>query len=306
MITAHPNRLPIYRSAVRCALKLVEGAPSGSKQSRDLRKLASMYLLALGRRQLAQCDDEAEASLHEASNLDPKGADVFFALAEFLAAKNRASEAEKSLRRAIALAPRTAEPYVLLGNIMKTLRRYDEAEAAYRSAIALKPALKRLREDLASVRLMNLLYDDKTTAEEIFKQHRAWGEGIATACASIAAPSFLNSRDPNRRLRVAFLSGDFRYHAASFFFQPLLAHHDPTRLEVFCYAQLESPDAVTQYLQEIGGVWRNTCPLDDEALRRQMRADAIDIVIDLAGHTGRNRLRTLAVKPAPVTATWLG
>lgn len=163
-----------------------------------------------------------------------------------------------------------------------------------------------LRENLASVRLMNLLYDEKATAAEIFERHRAWGEEVTAACAGTAAPSFPNSRDPNRRLRVAFLSGDFRYHAISFFFQPLLAHHDPAQIEMFCYAQTESPDAVTQYLQEIGGVWRNTCPLDDEALRRQMRADAIDIVIDLAGHTGRNRLRTLAVKPAPVTATWLG
>jgi predicted O-linked N-acetylglucosamine transferase (SPINDLY family) len=107
-------------------------------------------------------------------------------------------------------------------------------------------------------------------------------------------------------LRVAFLSPDFRYHAVSFFFQPLLAHLDRSAVEMFCYAEVEDPDPVTAYLQSLGGTWRWSSTLDDAALAAQLRADGIDITIDLAGHMGGNRLRALAAKPAPVLATWLG
>ena len=155
---------------------------------------------------------------------------------------------------------------------------------------------------------MNMLYDDKSTPAAIYDRHRAWGDTVVRELRAVAAnpPTFQNSRDPDRKLRVAYFSGDFRYHAVSFFFHALLAHHDPERIEIFCYGELEKPDIVTGFLQNIGGIWRNTHSMDDAALRHQIRADQIDIAIDLAGHTGGNRLRVLASRPAPVTATWLG
>src|SRR5207249_2397891 len=120
----------------------------------------------------------------------------------------------------------------------------------------------------------------------------------------------------NLRLRIGYLSPDFRDHPLVRYFEPVLAHHDPRQVEVFCYAEVESPDAVTARLQGLvqrlhepaqqDANWRWTCGLSDAELAQRIREDRIDILVDLAGHTGNNRLCVLAHKPAPIQATWLG
>jgi protein O-GlcNAc transferase len=309
-ITIDPDRFAAYRIAADAALTESKKAAAGgaAKTSRDLVKFAAMYLLALGKRQHRHRLDLAEASLREATALDAKNAEAFWALGEFLQSRGRSSEAERLLRRALALDPRQAHFYVTLGNTYQSRGRFEEMNAAYRKALALNPSLRQVRDSLESIPLLNMLYADDSTPAAIYAAHCTWGEGVAAEyrAAAAAAPPFANSRDPARRLRVAYLSADFRYHAVSFFFQPLLAHHDPAAVEIFCYAEVENPDPVTAYLQQLGGTWRDTTALADEALRAQLRADGIDIAVDLAGHTGGNRLRALAVKAAPVTATWLG
>ncbi len=309
-IALNSDHFAAYRGAADAALAQAEKAATtgNAKASRDLKKFAAMYLLALGKRQHREFLDTAEATLRETVALDPKCAEAFWALGAFLESRGRSSDAEKPLRRAIALDPRMADAYVSLGNTFQTRGRFDEMAAAYRKALALKPSLDAVRESLASIPLMNMLYDEAATTADIYARHRAWGDAVAAEfrVAAANAPPFANSREPERKLRVAYLSPDFRYHAVSFFVEPLLAHHDPAAVEVFCYAELEKPDPVTSFLQNLGGVWRNTHGVADDALRAQLRADGIDIAIDLAGHFGGNRLRALAVKPAPVTATWLG
>jgi protein O-GlcNAc transferase len=305
---------PDYVAAYRCAADAASAqagkaaAASNDKAARDLRKFAAMYLLALGKLQHQQFLDDAEPTLREATALDPKSAEAFWALGAFLESRGRSSDAEKPLRRAIALDPKMAAAYVSLGNTFQSRWRFVEMDAAYRKALALKPDLHHVRESLTAIPLMNMLYDDKSTPPVIYERHRAWGDEVARELRMVTAspPAFQNSRDPDRKLRVAYFSGDFRYHAVSFFFHALLAHHDPEKIEVFCYGELEKPDVVTSFLQNIGGIWRNTYQLDDATLRRQIRADQIDITIDLAGHTSGNRLRALASRPAPVTASWLG
>lgn len=308
-IALDPDHFATYRIAADAALAEAKkaAAAGASKPSRDLVKFAAMYLLALGKRQHRHRLDAAEASLREAIALDPKSAEAFWALGDFLQSRGRSSEAEKLLRRALALDPRQAHVYVSLGNTLQSRGRTEAMNAAYRKALELDPSLRQVRDSLESIPLLDMLYGDSTSAE-IDAAHRAWGEKIAAEyrVAAAAAAPFANSRDPERRLRVACLSPDFRYHAVSFFFQPLLAHHDPAAIDLFCYAEVENPDPVTSYLRQLGGTWRDTTVLADDALRAQLRADGIDIAIDLAGHTAGNRLRALAVKPAPVTATWLG
>jgi predicted O-linked N-acetylglucosamine transferase (SPINDLY family) len=154
---------------------------------------------------------------------------------------------------------------------------------------------------------MRTLYDDKSTPREIFERHRDWGADT-TASQKDAATQivFTNSRDPDRRLRVAYLSGDFRTHSVGYFFQPLLAHHDHRAVEVICYSEVDNPDAMTKELRAHCSLWRDSYKMTDTALRAQLLADRIDVAIDLAGQTAKNRLRALAVKTTPVTATWLG
>ena len=112
--------------------------------------------------------------------------------------------------------------------------------------------------------------------------------------------------DPERRLRIGYVSPDFRNHAESFFTIPLLSNHDHRQVEIFCYAEVARPDDVTERLRGYADVWRVTVGLTDEQMADMVRKDRIDILVDLALHTAKNRLLVFARKPAPVQVTWLG
>ncbi|HEY1505651.1 MAG TPA: tetratricopeptide repeat protein [Stellaceae bacterium] len=308
-IALDPDRADAYRGAADAALAQATKPGLPGKAIADLKKFAAMYLVALARRQSQHgITGDPHATLREAVALDPKSAPAYAALGELLEARGRFGEAEKALRRAIALDPKLASAHIALGNALQSLGRYQEMEAAYRRALDIDPSLRHLRESMLSLPLLQMLYDSAATPAQILAKHREWGDRLIGAAARTqrAAAAFVNSRERERRLRVAYLSPDFRYHAVSFFFEPLLTHHDPRTIEAYCYAELERPDFVTAALQQVGGIWRNTHGIDDAALRAQLRADQIDIAIDLAGHTGHSRLSAFAIKPAPVTATWLG
>lgn len=309
-IKLDPDDLATYRSAADAATTLARrvAAAGDQKRSRDLLKFAAMYLVALARRQHLDRLDSTETSLREAIALDPKSAEAYAVLGAFYQSRGQHVAAEKPLRRAIALDPALFEGYFGLGNVHQSLGRFDEMEAAYRKALSLKPSLHSLRQSLGSIPLMNMLYDENNSADDIYVRHRSWGEAVLDDLRKTGTEHsrLTNSRDPDRKLRIAFLSGDFKYHAVSFFFQPLLVHHDRDELEIYCFAEIERPDPVTKFLHDLGGVWRNTYGNTDDIVRAQLRADEIDIAIDLAGHSANNRLHALAARPAPVTATWLG
>ena len=112
--------------------------------------------------------------------------------------------------------------------------------------------------------------------------------------------------DPDRRLRIGYVSGDFRAHAVNYFFEPLLRHHQKSGFEFFAYANMHSEDAVTARLKQSFDHWRNIVAMRDDAVADLIEADGIDILIDLYGHMAANRLLVFARKPAPVQATWLG
>src|SRR5260370_20685353 len=107
-------------------------------------------------------------------------------------------------------------------------------------------------------------------------------------------PPHTTSPDPERRLRVGYVSPDFRSHAAAFFLEPILTHHDPARIEVFCYAEVTAPDEVTARLRKLIPHWCDTPGLSDDELAGRIRADGIDVLVDLAGHMAYNRLLTFA------------
>jgi protein O-GlcNAc transferase len=303
-----PDHLEAYRSAADAAIEAAEHADAEGRDTnaRELRRLAAQYLMKLGAREHRLRRDGAEATFREATALDSESADAFYSLGSLLHEKSRPSEAVAMLRRAIALNPQDAEAQINLGSASYALGRWQEMEAAYRAALALDPNSRLARQNLASTMLGWRLYDDSSTPEEIFAAHRAWGEEASAARSSVAPAPFLNTRDPGRRLRIAYVSGDLFNHPVTSFLLPLLAHHDRNAVEIFCYAEVERPDAVTESIRRLVSAWRETVALDDAALRAQFRADGIDVIVDLAGHTARNRLQALAVKSAPVTATWLG
>jgi protein O-GlcNAc transferase len=119
------------------------------------------------------------------------------------------------------------------------------------------------------------------------------------------AKTYRNDRAPDRRLRVGFVSPDFRDHTIGRFMQPLFAHHDPAQMEIAAYAEVLREDWMTQSLRRFTSIWRDTRGVDDQQLARQIDSDQIDILIDLAMHSDGSRLITFAQRPAPLQATYL-
>ena len=279
--------------------------------------------------------DEAIAEYRRTLQLKPGNAEAHSNLGNVLREKGRLDEAIAACRRAIELRADHAEAYSNLGNALNEQGRLDEAVAAYRKALELKPdfaeahnnlgnalthrgqftesivecrrALE-LRPGFASAHcnlLLNLHYLPDFDAGSLFGEHCRWEEVHARPLAEFIQPH-PNARDPERRLRVGYVSPDLREHSVAFFLENLLACHDPGQVEVFCYASLPRPDHVTERLQGLVPHWRDIYKAPDAEVAGLIRKDGIDILVDLAGHTGQNRLLVFARKPAPVQVTWLG
>jgi predicted O-linked N-acetylglucosamine transferase (SPINDLY family) len=150
--------------------------------------------------------------------------------------------------------------------------------------------------------LLNYLPD--ADAAIVFKEHLEWGRVVQTRIRRLDPVK--PTRDTQRRLRVGYLSPDFREHSVASFIEPVLKHHDRSQFEVCCYSYLPTPDETTRRIKAAVDVWRDIDKLSDEETARLIREDRIDILIDLSGHTGNNRLGVFAAKPAPVQMTWLG
>jgi protein O-GlcNAc transferase len=189
-----------------------------------------------------------------------------------------------------------------LGNVLQHLGRLDEAAASYRRALEINSD--------ASMTSSNLLFCrshvDALSAMELFAEHCRFGAQYEAPLRA-SWPLHRNTRDPGRCLQVGIVSGDLRDHAVAYFIEPLLAHlaGSPT-LSLHAYYHHTVEDSVTKRLRGHFGHWHSVARLSDAALAQNIGADGIDILIDLSGHTGENRLLCFARKPAPVQASWMG
>ena len=189
-----------------------------------------------------------------------------------------------------------------LGNTLYQMGRLDESIASYRKTLALDPGLAQAYTGL----FFSLSHHEGTRADELFAEHRRFGLQFEPSLAT-GATSHANSRDPDRQIRVGFVSADLRLHPVASFVEPLLAHLAafPT-LSLHAYYNFAFEDAVTQGLRCYFKHWTPVAPFSDDALAARIREDGIDILIDLSGHTAGNRLLTFARKPAPIQASWIG
>ena len=235
-----------------------------------------------------------------AVHLVPGFTDAWVNLAWVLALAGHARQAEQAAHEAIARAPHNADAHNNLGLALMRQGRLAEAEAALRQALALRPDFALPHSNI----LFCLNYRPELSAEAIFAEYQQWDRQHAQPLMP-AEPSFDLDRTPGRRLRVGYVSPDFRQHAVALFAEPLLAAHDRSSLELYCYAEVPAPDAVTDRFRALADHWRSTVGLSDIDVAELIRRDHIDILVDLAGHTAGNRLLVFARKPAPVQVTYL-
>ena len=214
---------------------------------------------------------------------------------------NLFEQAEQSCRIALQLDQACVAAHNNLAQALKERGLLAESLAQQRVAIRLSPDGAGLHSNL----LLDLNYLPDFDAHECASEHRLWGERYGSAPGGIVA-EHSNTPDPGKRLRIGYLSSDFRAHSVAFFIEPLLSAHDRRRVEVTCYANLLHPDPITHRLRGMADRWRNVWGLDDNKLAELVRRDGIDILVDLAGHTSGNRLRVFGMKPAPIQVTWLG
>ena len=244
--------------------------------------------------------DEAAQAYDAALALDPHYAEACNNLGHLLQRRDRLAEAEACFRKAIRLDPRYAEPHTNLGNLLKDRGDLDEAIASYRCAIELRPDLSQLHSNL----LLALHYHRDYSPADLEREHRQWAERHVVPLSSARRPHS-NACDPERRLRIGYVSPDFREHAVARFVLPVFERHDRARVEVFAYSDVTRPDAVTERIRTAVDQWRDSHELADEALADAVRNDRIDILVDLAAHSAHNRLLVFARKPAPVQVTYL-
>jgi predicted O-linked N-acetylglucosamine transferase (SPINDLY family) len=245
--------------------------------------------------------DGAIAAFRQAVALNPNLAEAHNNLGIVLKDKGQLDEAIAACRRAIALRPNYAEAHSNLGIALKDQGQLDEAIAAYRRAIALNPNLTHAHSNLIFALPYHPAYDAKAIAEE----QRRWNDRHAEPLRKFIQPHS-NDRNPDRRLRIGYVSPDFQDHPVGRNLLPLFRHHDRRQFEITCYAHVRCPDAITGEFQRNADRWRNVVVLSDEQVAKQIREDGIDILVDLALHTTNNRLLVFARKPAPVQATFAG
>jgi predicted O-linked N-acetylglucosamine transferase (SPINDLY family) len=256
-------------------------------------------LVKLGLAQMAQLrHDLAIEAFERALALGPPDATLLTNLAAACGADGRLADAAAHGEAALRLDPSMAEAHANLAGTYSRQGRRDAARAAAQAALRLKPDLRAVWSNM----LLELNYRDDIGAAELTAEHRAWGE----TQAALARPARAGDRDPARRLRVGFVSADFFGHSVAFFLKPLFDRLDPQRVEIACYSDVRAPDAFTEAFRARAAIWRVCAGLSDEAVAGMVEGDRIDILVDLAGHTGPNRLGVFARRPAPVQLTWLG
>ena len=225
---------------------------------------------------------------------------VYAKLAYICRVAERLSEAAEYQRNAVELAPHNGEYLINLGTLLISLGKIPEGAGLSRKALEKEPE----KTTVHSSFLANLHYLPELDPQMLFEEHKRWGQIHAPPAK--AKTSHKNIPDPDRRLKIGYISADFRMHPVACFFEPLLNGHDRKTVEVYGYANVISPDEMTERLRKKFDHYRNIRGVDDEQVVHLIEQDKIDILVDLSGHTSDNRLMALSFKPVPIQVTYLG
>jgi len=267
-------------------------------QSVDPQLLDSLNNIGLALK-MQDKDDEATEYFRRVVSIDPNFVEALNNLGANLKKKGLLHEAAACYRQGLAVQPNSLE---ILSNLSASLRAFgqlDEAIPYLKRAVSLSPSANNF-----SVLLMGMIYASSVTPEELADTARAFGNNVANQF--LRQRPFNRNTDPDRKIRIGYVSPDFGNHVVNFFFEPLLTRHDRNNFEIFGYHNNASEDSITLRLKEKFDGWRSISTMGDDQVADLIEEDEIDILIDLTGHTANNRLLVFARKPAPIQATWLG
>ncbi|MBF0124811.1 MAG: tetratricopeptide repeat protein [Magnetococcales bacterium] len=256
-----------------------------------------LHNMAIALQELGQLE-QAESSFRLALHHRPYAVGSLSSLGVLLKEQGRLDEAEQPLRQALQLRPDHAEAGNNLASLFLHQGRIAEAIEQYQQTVAAHLADAAIHSNL----IMAQHYSADWSAAELFAETRRWQTRHALPLVAEIIPH-KNSPDPGRRLRIGYVSPDLRQHPVGFFMAPVFRGHDRDQFELFCYASVTRPDAMTAQIEAACDHWRDVRGVNNAALAQQVRHDGIDILVDLSGHTRAHRLQLFARKPAPVQIT---
>jgi len=243
--------------------------------------------------------EDAAASLERATKLKPTLTPAHLALSGAYFDRGRLDDALASCAIALRLDPSNAEAHQQMGFVLTELGRVPEGLASYRRALELRPSHAHSHSNLVYV----LAFSPGETAVSILEEALRWGKRHESTATP--PPPHTNEPDPERRLRIGYVSPDLRWHCQAFFLLPLLEHRHRGAAEVFAYSLVKRPDAFTDRIRGSCDVFRDVERASDDGVAQIIREDRIDVLVDLTMHMCDNRLGIFARKPAPVQVTWL-
>ena len=252
--------------------------------------------------------DDAITHYRQALAVKPDFAEAHSNLALAARGAGELTEAMENLERALALQPGSAEIHMNFGNLLIEQGRPDEAVAHYRQALAMAnyqsaPDIKPGHSKTFSNLLLSVHYYAKYSNADVFRYGRQFAEQIETG---LTQSDFSDSADPERRLRIGYVSADFRNHPVGYFLGKVIPAHNRSSVEVFCYSNGTRTDEMTGRLRAASDHWRSVAGMSDARVANLVREDGIDVLVDLSGHSAGNRLPLFASRASPIQATWLG
>ncbi len=270
----------------------------------------------------------------KAFQLKPGDVRILNNLTEVLNRQGKYEEAELMAKKTLELNPDLVEAHGNLGNVYKKQGNYKKAEAHFKEALKLDPKQAKVLYHLGATLLFSnrhkeaaehlrgaveidpefyqshsslvyaLNYIEEPSQQEVFEEHKQWGEQHSLGVQEEGWPWI--ERTPERKIRVGFVSPDFKAHVVALFIQQLFKNYDKSQFEFYGYAEVENPDGYTSTFMGLLDGWRSTIGVPDQEVYQTIKNDQIDILIDLAGHTAGNRLKILSMKPAPIQVSYLG
>ncbi|SVB24131.1 uncharacterized protein METZ01_LOCUS176985, partial [marine metagenome] len=222
-------------------------------------------------------------------------------LGNVLQEQGRLEESIQAYQQAIHLQPDHADAYSNLGIVLQKQGRLEESIQAYQQAIRIQPEHTGAYSNLIFAQDFHL--DIGLKEQQVERQK--WNQRFILPLSG-SIQSHPNDRNPDRRLKIGYVSADFKRHSAAQGFGQLILNYNQAQFDVFCYSGVVKEDEITKRFKDAASGWYSTRGKSDEELVEQIRNDEIDILIDLSGHTDGNRLLAFGYKPAPIQVTGMG